>query len=83
MNPMKSKSRLSTCAAENDVPEDPANEGGYVVGYDVAAIGQDGPVGRRSYDTSFPTKVKFHGLPGKRPVTRGRTRKGPSRPTNA
>jgi len=26
-NPVNPKLRLSTCAAENDVPEDPANEG--------------------------------------------------------
>ncbi len=33
---------LSTCAAGNEVPEDPANEGG-VCEYDVAAIGLGGP----------------------------------------
>ena len=53
------------------------------VGYDVAAIGPDGPVDRRSYDTSSLADVKFHGLPGKRPVTGGHTRRGSSRPLRA
>ncbi len=49
----------------NDVPEDPANEGGILSGMIVAAIGPCGPKDRRSNDTSFLAEVKFRGIPKK------------------
>ncbi len=49
----------------NDVPEDPANEGGIRSGMIVAAIGPCGPMDRRSNDTSFFAEVKFRGMPEK------------------